>query len=303
MDQLSSDSQNERIEAILKAGCEVTGSAIGGVMGFFLGGPVGGAAAGAIGTAAGSLLSDIATRMLSRREMARVGATAQYSIEQIQRNIEAGMILRKDFYMADLTGGRAPFEEIFEGVLIQEQSEHEEKKLRFLGQFLGNVAFDHHCSPEHANYLLGLIERLTYQQLVMLRTFNPPVIGILASENENELTELDGDYIRLRMEEHENLRDGLLECMETGIVDSDGSAANVALLELFALNLVDYQRLSPLENERPQSMNQINYALTYTTLLGTELHDLCGLAGVPIEDIACLKKIFDYTDTSWLRNF
>lgn len=97
MDKPTSDSQSERIETILKAGCEVTGSAIGGVMGFFLGGPVGGAAAGAIGTAAGSLLSDMATRMRSRREMARVGATAQYSIEQIQRNIEAGMILRKDF--------------------------------------------------------------------------------------------------------------------------------------------------------------------------------------------------------------
>ncbi len=212
------------------------------------------------------------------------------------------MILRKDFYMASLTGERGQFEEIFEGVLMQAKSEHEEKKLRFLGQFLGNVAFDQHCSPEHANYLLGLIERLTYQQLAMLRTFMPVVIGILAPETGIELTELESDHIRQRMEEHENLRDGLLEGMETGIVNSDGFAANAALMELFALNLVHYQRCSPLDGESPQTINQINYALTYTTSLGGELHDLCGLAGVPIEDIDCLKKAFDYTDTSWLQN-
>lgn len=188
-----------------------------------------------------------------------------------------------------MTGERAPFEEIFEGVLIQAQSEHEKKKLRFLGQFLGNVAFDQHCSPEHANYLLGLIERLTYQQLVMLRTFMPLVMGIVAPETGNELTELESDHIRQRIEEHENLHDGLLESMETGIVIPDGCAANAALMELFALNLVHYQRRSPLDNESPQTMNQINYALTYTTSLGIELHDLCGLAGVPIEDIDCLK--------------
>jgi hypothetical protein len=298
----ASNSQAERVETMLKAGCEVTGSAIGGAMGFFLGGPVGGAAAGAIGTATGGLLADIATRMLSQREKARVGATAQYAFEQIQRNLDAGQTIRRDTFMSGSPDRRAPFEEILEGVLIKAQREHEEKKIRYLGQFLGNIAFDANCSGGQANYLLSLLERLTYQQLVMIRTFRPLVIrGNIAPDLGEDLSPRELDYISRRMEEQESLRMGLLESMESGAFNSDGNAANAALMELFSLNVVHYQQRSPLDAEHPQSMNYINYNTTFSTGIGEAVHDLCGLENIPIEDIDSLKRAFNYADMSWLR--
>jgi hypothetical protein len=197
---------------------------------------------------------------------------------------------------------RAPFEEILEGVLIKAQREHEEKKIRYLGQFLGNIAFDANCSGGQANYLLSLLERLTYQQLVMIRTFRPLVIrGNIAPDLGEDLSPRELDYISRRMEEQESLRMGLLESMESGAFNSDGNAANAALMELFSLNVVHYQQRSPLDAEHPQSMNYINYNTTFSTGIGEAVHDLCGLENIPIEDIDSLKRAFNYADMSWLR--
>jgi hypothetical protein len=271
-------------------------------MGFFLGGPVGGAAAGAIGTATGGLLADIATRMLSQREKARVGATAQYAFEQIQRNLDAGQTIRRDTFTSGSPDGRAPFEEILEGVLIKAQREHEEKKIRYLGQFLGNIAFDANCSSGQANYLLSLLERLTYQQLVMIRTFRPLVIrGNIAPDLGEDPSPRELEYISRCMEEQESLRMDLLETMENGAFNSDGIAANAALMELFSLNVVHYQRQSIFDAEHPQGMNSINYNSTFSTGIGEALHHLCGLEDIPIEDVDSLKNAINYTDLSWLR--
>lgn len=298
MDYHSSEGGEKKVENVLKAGCEITGSAIGGAMGFFMGGPLGAATAGAIGTATGGLLADVATRILSRREKVRIGATAQYAYDQIQQNIERGKQVRQDSFMKPLASGRAPFQEIFEGVLLKAQREHEEKKLRYIGQFFANVAFDRYCSAEQANYLLTLLERLTYQQLVMIRTFRPLDLSEVrvSRRSDEDLMQWEKDLIKRRKDEQSLLRDGLRETMRSGTISSDRYVAYAALFELFRLGIVAHKNHDTgLEDEPPQYMIRINFASTFSTAVGELIHSFCGLETIPIEDVMDLKNILDYT--------
>jgi len=290
------EDDDRQVQEIFVAGCEITGSAIGGAMGFFLAGPLGAAAAGAIGTATGTLLADVAGRFLSQREKARIGATAEYAFAQIQYNLNAGEEVRKDFLMKNLPGNRSFCEEIFEGVLLKSQREHEERKLRFLGQFYANVAFDPSCSPQQANYLLNLLDRITYQQLVMIRTFRPldlREVRVTCSPGEG-LSKWEKELIKHREEEQRVLRDGLLPTMQSGAITSDRYSAYAALLELFQLSIVAHEQENGLHRDAPQSMTQIDFSSTYSTPLGERIHRLCGLESVPAEDVNELKKILDY---------
>lgn len=297
MNENSSAGNSKQVEDLLTAGCQITGSAIGGAMGFYLAGPIGAATAGAIGSASGSLLADIATRVLSRREKVRIGAVAEYAFAQINQNMESGLNPRHDEFMMSLAGDRSPCEEIFEGVLLKAQREHEEKKLRYLGQFYANVAFDRYCSVEQANYLLSLLNRLTYQQLVMIRTFRPldlHEVRVTRMPGE-DLEDWERELISRREEEQHALREGLLPRMLSGGITSNRAAAYAALMELFQLNLVSHEQENGLQGAPPLQIRDIDFSSTYSTTVGERIHRLCGLEAIPLEDVSELKHILDYT--------
>jgi hypothetical protein len=165
------ESHVERTKALLGSGAEIVGSAVGGVVGYLtagLGGAVAGAVAGPFLGMGLELVADFAIRDLSRRERIKAGAGLAYAYSNIILYLEEGRKPREDgFFDLDETS-RSISHEILEGVLIKCKNEHEEKKLRLIGNIYANTAFMPHVSTAGANWLIQQSQDWTYRQLCML---------------------------------------------------------------------------------------------------------------------------------------
>ncbi len=156
---------------LIKNGSEIAGAAVGGALGFLAAGPAGAAVSGVAGVllAAGvRTVADFAFRQLSHREEIRVGGTAAFAINDIRERLERGDQPRGRDFFEPRDGERSSASELFEGVLQKAKNEHEEKKVRLLGNFFSNVLFSEEISLAEANQLLRLAEDLTYRQLCLL---------------------------------------------------------------------------------------------------------------------------------------
>ena len=164
--------QNDTANQLITTGAEIAGAAVGGALGFLAGGPIPAAGAEVIGVViakgATRLLTDYANRRLSRREQIRVGAAAAFALAAIRERLENGEKPREDGFFSEETKGRSSAEEIFEGVLQKSKNEHQEKKIKLLGNFFANVAFSPDVSVSEANHLLRIAESLTYRQMCLL---------------------------------------------------------------------------------------------------------------------------------------
>jgi hypothetical protein len=164
---------NKKFKSLISAGSELAGAAVGGALGFIAGGPLAAAAAGIGGVVVIRVLGDVANRMLSERETARVGATAAFAINSVKERLENGEKLRNDgFFEAKENKDRSSADEIFEGALLAAKNTHEEKKAQYLGYLFANVSFDLTCTKYEANYLIHVAESLTYAQYVLLHLFS-----------------------------------------------------------------------------------------------------------------------------------
>ena len=108
-------SEKDKINGLISTGTEIAGASVGGAIGFLAGGPALAAGAGALGViiAKGSqkILTDIANRNLSKREEARVGATAAYSLDKVKTYIEEGKQPRDDDFFNEIKYNRSNAEE------------------------------------------------------------------------------------------------------------------------------------------------------------------------------------------------
>lgn len=166
---------DDKAKQLLETGTEIAGAAVGGALGFLAGGPLAAAGAGAVGVviakSIGKLIIEVANRHLSHREEIRIGATAAFALSAIRDRLKEGDKPRDDGFFTSHTGGRSSSEEIFEGVLLKSKNEHEEKKIRLLGNFFANLAFSPEISAAEANHLLKVAEGLTYRQMCLLTIF------------------------------------------------------------------------------------------------------------------------------------
>lgn len=165
---------HDALQKLIAGGAELAGGAVGGALGFLAGGPMGAAVFGAGGAAAAMALKHIGTeaaeRLLGPREKTRIGAALAIAAAEIQQRISQGQTLRGDqFFEAKPGGGRSDAEEVAENVLLKAQREAEEKKVRYLGFLLANVAFDASISPAMAHQIIKTAEQLTYRQLCLLK--------------------------------------------------------------------------------------------------------------------------------------
>lgn len=166
-----SDARRDKAEELLKTGAEIAGAAAGGALGFFAAGPAGAAAgsvAGVLATKGLEMAAEFVSRSLSRREKVRVGAGIAYAFEKISLYLSEGREPRADNFFSDPPTGRSASDEILEGVLQKCKSEHEERKLRLIGNIYANVAFMENVLPAGANWLLQKAEELTYRQLSII---------------------------------------------------------------------------------------------------------------------------------------
>jgi len=114
---------------------------------------------------------EIGQRTLGDREKERIGATLAFAVEKIRRNLRQWNV-RDDGFFQQQPSERASAEEILEGVLLEAQRDHEEKKLRFYGTLYANIAFKPWIDRAQANALIRVGEDLTYRQLCLLSLFH-----------------------------------------------------------------------------------------------------------------------------------
>lgn len=249
---------NDKVESLISAGSDIAGAAVGGALGFIAGGPAGAAGAGVVGIGVTRVLRDVATRILSSRETARVGATAAIAVSSIRERLKSGDELRSDSFFEARGARPSSAEEIFEGTLLAAKNTHEERKSRYLGYLYSNVAFDETCTEEEANYSIHVAGSLTYAQFVLLRLF---------SESQSA----------------HNLR-----------ATAYGAGAQVhyatisalqSIHELCDLNLVVMQRPNETHHTIVMGVNIICPRHLKLAVSGRRLHDLLGLSAMPQEDL------------------
>lgn len=135
----------------------------GGLAGSLVGGPIGGAVGASIGYAAKEVLA----RILARRQVRRIDEVLHVATARIIERRDAGDAFRQDGFFA-AADGRSDAEEVAEGALVTAMSDYEERKTRFYGYLLANIAFESSIDRGLAHSLVRLADRLSYRQLTLL---------------------------------------------------------------------------------------------------------------------------------------
>ena len=169
MDNRSEDTK--AIEKFINLGCDISGRVSGAAIGFLTGGFEGALLGGATGSIFTHLFREIGNevidRLLGSREKVRIGAVAAFAISKVQENLSRGRCPRDDGFFND-GDNRSTAEEISEGVFQAAQKEYEEKKIKYLGNLLGNIAFTPNVTGANANFLIRTAQDLTYRQFCIL---------------------------------------------------------------------------------------------------------------------------------------
>ncbi|MBE9209939.1 hypothetical protein IQ244_26285 [Nostoc sp. LEGE 06077] len=260
-----------KAKSIIAAGSEIIGDSAGAAIGFLIGGAIGGFGGAIAGASLGKITSksvekvitDFATRSLSKREEIRVGATAALAIIKIDEYLKSGYSPRNDDFFVNQNSERTPAEEIFEGVLQKTKNEHEEKKTKVYANIFANVSFAQGITLGEANHILQITEQLTYRQICFL--------AMLYLKSQNQ------EFI-LRNHNYENM-DGI-------------SYERISLLsEIFYLNTISliYQKIHG--SEEGIALLSWGYIIPNDlclTYLGQRYSKAMGLQDISAEDI---KKI------------
>jgi hypothetical protein len=170
------DKEQENTKSLVEMGADIAGNVAGAAVGFIVAGPTGsviGAAATPVITGILKTIgSEIRSRLYSDRELIRAGGALAFAVQKIQSNIETGRTLRSDnFFDDDTVSDRGAAKEILEGVLLAAQKEYQEKKVRFYGNLYANIVFESDVDRSQANYLIRLLDRLSFRQLCILAEF------------------------------------------------------------------------------------------------------------------------------------
>jgi hypothetical protein len=150
------------------------------------------------------------TERFEKRQGERAELAFKKAIETLAAALDDGRAIRNDGFFGqgdDETPSDA--EQVFEGVLRAASESHESKKAERMGELYAYFALHVDVSGGHANFLLGLADRLTYQQLLLL--------GLLVDENRsNDIPDFDptGFFtqaeIGIFFELHDLAKEGLL---------------------------------------------------------------------------------------------
>jgi hypothetical protein len=249
--------ENSSITELIEAGSEIEGSVSGALIGGALLGPMGlifGGAAGPIltilFTKAGK---EVKKRVLGDREESRIGFTYAIGLYKIKLRLESGEKLRADGFFENDESDRSTAEEILEGVLRSAQNEFREKKLRFYGNLLANIAFDSTISRDKANLFLKIAQNLTYQQLCILQFLSQNRKIYLnwngSFRQSNELLKYNSLEPAVRELENYNL---LIITTRHKYPDIDSiliTKSGQELVEFMELNEIDENDINSLESE------------------------------------------------------
>ena len=214
----------------MEAGTDIAGGLASALVGLGVGGPAGELAGGTSGPAIAHtalfVASEIKQRWLGPREEQRIGAALIFAGEKVRENREKGWEVRDDGFFQRESTDRAAAEEVFERVLLVAQREPQEKKLRFYGNLVANIAFHTPISREHANLLIKTAADLTYRQLCLLTVFmNADVLGdALRQTNFWEEPSASAEQLPLLQE--------AFDLYNSNLINNAGSAAMLGMRDL-----------------------------------------------------------------------
>jgi hypothetical protein len=157
---------------LIQAGSEIAGTMSGVAFGSLIAGSPGVFAAAGLAPVVATVVSmgaEFAQRRLSPREWIRVGALIKFASERVQDNLDAGQTVRDDGFLADPPRhGRRASDEIAEEIAQVVQRQAQERKIRYLGNLLGNLVFDPDVDLTTAHRVLSTAEELSYTQFQLL---------------------------------------------------------------------------------------------------------------------------------------
>lgn len=166
--------KNKAVELLINAGSNLAGTVAGSALGFLVAGPVGAIAGGTAGSTFTDILKNIGGEVMdkrlsmAKRQLDRSGAVYIFAVDRIKNNLEAHGTPVEGFFHSDIPYERTTAEELLEGVLIKAKDEYEEKKIKFLGNLYGNIAFRKGLSKQTCNQLINIAGNLTYRQYCIL---------------------------------------------------------------------------------------------------------------------------------------
>lgn len=223
-----------------------------------LAGPLGTTVGAAVGALAQELcvvvLDDIAQRALSPREEQRVADVAALAIEAIRERLLSETKRQDDFFDGD-ADSPSPAAEVFEGVLLSAKQEHEQLKLPYLANFYSNLVFADQVKRSEANYLLSIVESLTYTQLCLL--------SIVSQSNRFTLR-------------NQALKPGAIH---------NGESLDIIQQSLY---LFQRQLLFCYREEAPGQAHEVSIVIpddAKLTTTGMRIASLCGLQQIPKEEL------------------
>lgn len=262
------------VNALVSTGSEISGAAIGAGIGFATGGPIGAIAGSALSPLFSRIIEHIAkefrSRALADREEAKVGASLSFALHKIKKNFSEGQYLRQDSFFEESLYGRSSAAEILEGIMLAAQREHEEKKLKYYGNLIANVAFQPEVTKEQANLLIKLSEGLTYRQLCIL--------SLVASKNSYHLRAEN-----LAGKDDNGRPFSMLTNIEEIFILQEISDLQINRTLDFSSDIVIGRSLGGLEHIRPQTIEFMP--------IGKQLYNLMELSDIPDQDIYSLAQV------------
>lgn len=254
---------NKGIKKLFEAGSRILGKTGGAAIGYSVGGYEG----AVIGAASGEFLviginkigADFTERVLSPREEERIGAVIMYSYNKILENLDAGKVLRDDGFIGQTSTlspacvempiiERPPHKEIIEGFLLSVQREHEEKKLPFIGNLLGNIFFDRSIDKAQSNLLIRISKSISYRQLCILCIFAHTESFELRREDYRGAGEkLNLKQISILQEICDLWTQGILNCSgkaHLGLTDVNPTKMKIQGMGVMLYNLMELWRIN-----------------------------------------------------------
>lgn len=252
------DEKNKNLESILLLGIEILGPTASSLAGFMTGGPMG----AVIGGGGGVILSkaliylagEVAGRTLSDREKVRIGAVMGYSILKIEERIKKGEIIRSDNFFNKDYSNRSDADEIYEGIIISAQREHEEKKIKYLGNMMANLAFDKSVDKNQANFYIEVSKGLTFRQLCLIKLISKIRRNFyheeIRKENYREEKDFNSKQVSLLTEIYDLFNKNLIACSDgVYLIDIVDINPSKLVLDPVGLDLYYLMELEDIEEE------------------------------------------------------
>jgi len=152
-----------------QSAAEASAAGLGLIVGSATGGPIGVIMGAALGPPLvrvfRRLEAELGSRVLGRRQAARIGTAWRVALEQIAERLERGERPRAE-YLDDGPDDSSDADELLEEATRIAAESADERKAALLGRGYASILFSHEITPADARYFCRLVERLTYRQLV-----------------------------------------------------------------------------------------------------------------------------------------